>query len=38
METPRFISYDYPEEKAAIQEMLEELRLSLASLDLDRIE
>jgi ketosteroid isomerase-like protein len=38
METPRFISHDYPEEKAAIQEMLEELRLSLASLDLDRIE
>jgi ketosteroid isomerase-like protein len=38
METPRFISDDYPEEKAAIQEMLEELRLSLASLDLDRIE
>jgi hypothetical protein len=38
MEHPRFITYDYPEERAAIREMLEQLRLSLASLDLDRIE
>jgi ketosteroid isomerase-like protein len=38
MEHPRFITYDYPEEKAAIREMLVELRLSLSSLDLERIE
>jgi ketosteroid isomerase-like protein len=38
MEHPRFITYDYPKEKAAIREMLEQLRLSLTSLDLDRIE
>lgn len=37
MEHPRFISYDYPEEKAAIQEMLEGLTRNLASLDLDLI-
>jgi ketosteroid isomerase-like protein len=38
MEHPRYISYDYPEEKAAVQEMLDQLRQSLSSLDLDRIE
>ena len=38
IEHPKFITYDYPEEKAAVQAMLEELRLSLSSLDLERIE
>jgi hypothetical protein len=38
MEHPKFITYDYPEEKAAVREMLEELCLSLSSLDMKRIE
>ena len=38
MEHPKLIEYDYPEEQAAVREMLEQLRLSLSSLDLDRIE
>jgi hypothetical protein len=38
MEQAKFITYDYPEEKAEIQEMLEQLRLSLSSLDIERIE
>jgi ketosteroid isomerase-like protein len=38
MEHPNFITYDYPKEKAAVREMLEELRLSLSSLDMERIE
>jgi ketosteroid isomerase-like protein len=38
MEHAPFVTHDYPEEKAAIHEMLEQLRQSLSSLDLDRIE
>ena len=38
MEHARFISYGYLQEKAAVQEMLEQLRQSLSSLDLERIE